>query len=439
MPYFVCRYKGKTLQETRQLINELIAAGEEHDSSAPDSSTPATAFATAPDSAVDAAVAAAIAGGAIAERVGKRIPAARHKPSSKAPSSAEASIVHDGVGDVAATAGEAATDVDATAPKKRRTRQPKAAAAKAAADTAEAVGATAEGAAAADAADDGNVGPQSATKRSRSKRAATKSSQPADADMTEADAVNGANSQLNSQPDDVEPVKPVKRTKKLIREEIQAEARQGLFNGVASLVNDYSHIELFSSQPSWGGGEELGSQDPFDGVNSMEAGVVTGIGGTLVKGETQPDELQQTGSFDDTPPAEARGAVGEGSQGVIEEAVRGVDNIAELQMENEDHHTCSCTDLDGDHLPQLASPPVLSTTAVHPSSKAVVAAVNAAVLGQSETEGDQDLLKELQAIQVAAAVTNGIMPRQQLYLKPHKSQAQVLPNLGYACLCMTLR
>lgn len=239
---------------------------------------------------------------------------------------------------VAAGSVEPAAAADAV-PKKRRRGGTKAAAAAADAVTA-ANPAAAEAGQQEVAADDatGAAAKPPAGKRPRKR---SKSAAAAAGDGTAGDAEAGG--------DPVKPVKPKKLTKKDIMAIVQAEARQGVFQGLTSLADKYSHVGLFTGahvSTSWQQLLEAAQQGKLGPLAAPAAGAAAAAAGGDVggPGSTQPEQRQLW------QPAEVSAGAGVspgGGAGVSSDpaaAAAGPALSSPLRHLPEDTHHCSTAD-----------------------------------------------------------------------------------------------
>jgi hypothetical protein len=227
----------------------------------------------------------------------------------------------------------------------------------------------------------------------------------------------------------------VRRTKKVIAAEVAADARQGVFGELTSLVGSYSHIALFTSSSN--------SQHWADLVAQAQAGDAAAAAGP----DSQAAGIRLSGPFQDqansialadTAAAAAAAASADGRE---QQQSEGTGHL----MRNGSRALC-CTSGLGSFRQQvwLHSVPsdggfLLNSTQEEQQQKSeqakqegVGAEEAAAVTAAAAANGLVASQPDVAAAATAAAAAAGSDASSRA------AELKLLPNLGYACLCMTM-
>jgi hypothetical protein len=211
----------------------------------------------------------------------------------------------------------------------------------------------------------------------------------------------------------VTPVKPVRRTKKVIAAEVAADAREGVFGELTSLVGSYSHIGMFtnsSNSQHWAdvvaeAGPLAAAGVPADGAASTAAG---GSAGAEISQQQGAGVGQLTQSQNGSRALCRTSGLGSFRQQVWLHSVPS-DGGFILPSSTQEEQQQNSEEAKQDDV-----------------GAAEAAAVTAAAVANGLTGGKGD-----DAAAAAAAAAGGDCSSRAAELK-------LLPNLGYACLCMTM-
>jgi UV DNA damage endonuclease len=209
----------------------------------------------------------------------------------------------------------------------------------------------------------------------------------------------------------------VRRTKKVIAAEVLEAASQGHFNELTSLASTYSHVALFNNSSNAAAWEQLMQQAQQQPQPQPATAADTAAPAS------QQDQQQQS---QQQQPGQEGGAVGRASSLSLCRS-SGLGSFRQQVW----LHSQSQSVFDAEAVTtqqQDDNPPATSLPASQPPAAA--AADDRTAAGTNGSTGSRDA-PELQAAAVPAP--------QPLTPEVQQAQLKVLANVGYACLCQTMR